>query len=433
MKVDSVERDAIRAEESASGVRLPAGTRLGDHLLLMGVLGEGSSATVYEAINTKLEAPVAVKVLMSGTDPRDNARARLLNEARICAGIEDPHVPRIYDVGQLPDGTPYTVMEKLAGRSLESMLLAGPLPFATALQVMEHLLCALEGVHAAGVVHRDVKPGNIMVQVDRSGAIRLRLMDFGICTSLQEQDGLRSDPRLTQAGLILGTPHYMPPEQIAAGAVDGRADLFAAAAVFVELLQGKPPFRGETIPEVFAAILDPRPLSEREPLDVPAPLRAVIDRALHVDRAARFASARELREAIAGATQKPSSATGVRGVTRVEPAMRGSALRRDVLLGALVVLGVFFLSRWLVAKPSNDLAQALAPPESTQSAVLAPEPAVVPPDAGVSTPSPEISESKALAGSVRAAGSTQQAPEPRARPVVKPRALEVNELPPNPY
>ncbi|MET0285059.1 MAG: serine/threonine-protein kinase, partial [Polyangiales bacterium] len=213
--------------------RLPPGTRIGDHLIVRGVLGEGGTAIVYEALHTRLGASVALKVIDVSDEFMEGAHARLLREAHVCASLEDPHIPRIYDVGELPDGTPYVVMERVSGRTLENVLVQGALPLDIAVQITEDLLLAVDAIERAGIVHRDIKPPNIILQTNAEGMLRIRLMDFGVSKNVgaerepTQKTDVQSNPSLTQQGAIVGTPHYMAPEQIVGPSVDSRADLYA--------------------------------------------------------------------------------------------------------------------------------------------------------------------------------------------------------------
>src|SRR5262245_47889624 len=146
------------SETPTNRKRLQPGERVGDHLVVRSVLGQGGTAVVYEALHTRLGASVALKVLDVPDSYLHDGVLRMQREAEVCASIEDPHVPRIYDINALPDGTPYVVMEKISGTTLEEMLAAGPLKLESVLAIADDLLAALEAVHRAGVVHRDIKP-----------------------------------------------------------------------------------------------------------------------------------------------------------------------------------------------------------------------------------------------------------------------------------
>jgi hypothetical protein len=300
----SAVRQGSGANLDTSRHRLANGTRVGDHLVVRGVLGEGGTAVVYEALHTRLGASVALKVVDVADEYMEGARARLLREAHVCASLEDPHIPRIYDVGELPDGTPYVVMERVAGRTLEQVLLQGALPLDIATQITEDLLIAVEAVERAGVVHRDIKPPNIILQTNSEGALRVRLMDFGVSKNVTSERepthkvNTQANPGLTQQGAIVGTPHYMAPEQIVGPSVDSRADLYAVGVVAYEMMSGRTAFEGQTTGDVVAAVLHTRPLPLSKLREVHPELEAWVERAMAPRRSDRFRNAREMREAL---------------------------------------------------------------------------------------------------------------------------------------
>jgi serine/threonine-protein kinase len=284
----------------SDGKRLSPGTLVGDHLVVRSILGQGGTAVVYEALHTRLGAAVALKVLDVAEPYVHDAAARMQREAEVCANLDDPHVPRVYDVGALPDGTPYLVMEKVSGSTLEQWLTQGRLRLPVILGIADELLSALEAVHRKGVVHRDIKPSNVMLKLADDGSILLRLMDFGV--SKAEQLEGSTSPKLTRTGAVVGTPHYMAPEQITGEPIDARADLYAAGVVLYEMLTGRTPFEGATTAEIVAAVLrqSPPPLSSLWP-EVPPRLERVVHRAMAARAADRYQTARELRSALAEA------------------------------------------------------------------------------------------------------------------------------------
>lgn len=287
--------------------QLKAGSRVGDHLVVRSILGQGGTAIVYEALHTRLGSGVALKVLNVSEEFAQDGALRLQREAEVCASIDDPHVPRIYDVGALPDGTPYVVMEKVSGDTLEQMLLSGPLSAEVTLEIIFDLLKALEAVHRAGVVHRDIKPANVIVKTSPDGVRQVRLMDFGVSKAVcREVD----DPKLTRVGTVVGTPHYMAPEQITGEAVDARADLYATGVLMFEMLSGTIPFDGQSTAEIVSAVLrhEPRPLGSLR-ADLPKGLEAVVMRAMAPRPCDRFLTARDLVSALLCAPADSRAAT----------------------------------------------------------------------------------------------------------------------------
>jgi serine/threonine protein kinase len=261
------------------------------HLTLWRLLGEGGASRVYEGHDRRLARRVAVKLL----GPRDGhdgtARERLLREAELYARIEDPRTPGVYEVSSLGDGTPYVVMEYVAGQSLSDRLRQEPPGLVLACEITSEILSALASVHRHGVVHRDVKPSNIILEQSIDGRLRARLVDFGIAKS-----SAFSDLQLTVPGSLLGTPQYMAPEQLAGSEADARADLYAAGLVFYELLLGAGPHRKSSIGDLVAARmrddLDLEPLSRA---GIPTALCEFLRRALARNPDARFGSADEMQ------------------------------------------------------------------------------------------------------------------------------------------
>ncbi len=297
------------------------------------VLGNGSMGTVYEAENLLIGRRVAVKVLRSGL-ARDPAQSTLfLSEARTTARVSHPNVVEILDIGLDRSGVPFIVMEYLEGKTLEQVAAnRGPLPVAHACHLVAQVLAAVGAAHRANVVHRDLKPANILV-IDPDGGSVVKLLDFGIAEGLVEHESLG----------CAGTPLYMAPEQALGRPVDGRSDLFSAAAILYELLSGSPPFAYATEEQILRATLAGRflPLDERAP-HVPAPLVAGIHAALSADPNRRPPSANAFQALVA------SYADGT-GVSRVRPVgLRGGgpALAAPVDAESLPCAGRATAPRW---------------------------------------------------------------------------------------
>jgi serine/threonine-protein kinase len=277
--------------------QLVAGDTIGEDLTVTGLLGEGGTATVYAAYHSVLRREVAVKMSLGPQHGAFDGHARLVREAQMCASVRDAHVPCIYCLDRLEDGTPFIVMEKIEGRSLAQTLAARRLSAREACAVTCELLDALVNVHAKGIVHRDIKPSNLMVHFPDGARPQLKLLDFGVGKVLGSE---RPDlPALTSAGALLGTPLYMAPEQVLATAVDTRADVYAAGAVLYEMLAGRAPFVGDSVGEIFAAVLRDEipPLLTLNP-SLPTSLVAVVDRALEKKPDQRYQSAQAMHHAL---------------------------------------------------------------------------------------------------------------------------------------
>jgi serine/threonine-protein kinase len=293
----------VPTDNDELGVLAPAtGTLIAGKYRVERVVGRGGMGVVLAARHEELDQLVAIKLLRSDIDRGDVAVARFLREARAAARIESDHVARVFDVGTLDTGHAYMVMEHLEGRDLEAVLASrGALPVEEA---VDHVLEALEAVaqaHAHGIVHRDLKPSNLFLARRPDGSQRIKVLDFGI-SKLMKPPGLDDAPgTLTGAGTILGTPGYMSPEQLKSSkSVDVRSDVWAIGVIVHELVSGVPPFGGETVGELFAAILDDPPTPLRTVRsDAPAALEAVVTRCLTRDRALRFPDVGALAAALA--------------------------------------------------------------------------------------------------------------------------------------
>jgi serine/threonine-protein kinase len=265
------------------------------------LLGEGGMGSVYEAMHEGLRSRVAVKALhpelaSSGVGPR------FLQEARAAALIQSPHVVRVADVDQTPDGQPYMVLEYLEGKTLqqhyEQLYREGKsLPYADALDYAMQMFEGVEAAHMAGIVHRDLKPDNVMITATSKGAALLKLVDFGIA---KVED--KSDPRSvrTRAGVIMGTPEYMAPEQVySAETADSRTDIFSLGVIVFEMLAGRRPVAGDEPQEIAVAYLTGQVarLSSLMPT-VPPEIEAAVHRAMAPKPADRLQTVQQFREAI---------------------------------------------------------------------------------------------------------------------------------------
>jgi serine/threonine-protein kinase len=280
-------------------------------------IGGGGMAEVVEAYDRKLDRRVAVKLLRNGSgDPR--ARERFVHEAQVAARLTHPNVVAVFDVGET-GGQPYLVMELIDGHTLREVLdERGALPVEQALAAGDAVLAALGAAHAHGLVHRDVKPANVLIGADG----RVKLADFGIAKAIQG-----AVAGLTATGQIIGTPAYLSPEQVEGAEATPRTDLYAVGVVLYEMLAGTPPFRADQpLAVALAHRNDPVPPLETHRRDLPAGLAPVVSRALEKDPVRRFANAAEMRSALksvrngaASARNDPTIAAAAPDVTRTLP------------------------------------------------------------------------------------------------------------------
>src|SRR5215475_902727 len=270
---------------------LGPGTRLGPYEIVA-PLGAGGMGEVYKAKDTRLDRTVAVKVLPSHVSSDPTLRERFEREARTIAALNHPHICTLHDVGR-HDGTDFLVLEYLEGQTLADRLVKGALPLDQALQLAIQIADGLDKAHRAGVVHRDLKPGNIMLT--KSGA---KLLDFGLAkpaaplASLATMTVSKAHSPVTQEGMIVGTFQYMSPEQVEGKELDGRSDIFSLGAVLYEMLTGKKAFEGKSQLSVASAILEkePPPISSLKPL-TPASFDHAIRRCLMKEPERRWQSA----------------------------------------------------------------------------------------------------------------------------------------------
>jgi Tol biopolymer transport system component len=291
---------------------------------------------VYRARDTRLDRVVAVKILPAHLSDRPAAKERFEREAKAISSLNHPNVCHLYDVGsqETADGAvSYLVMEYLEGETLADRLAKGPLPLDQAVQRGIDICEGLEKAHRTGVVHRDLKPGNIMLT--KAGA---KLMDFGLAkpSVMSLGTGSASMETMTRAltaeGSIVGTFQYMSPEQVEGKEVDGRSDLFALGAVLYEMVTGRRAFEGKSQLSVASAILEkePEPLTASNPL-TPAALDRVVRTCLAKDPEQRWQTARDLAHALRGIAEGGSLA----GAAMPQPA--GRKARERVVLAALVL------------------------------------------------------------------------------------------------
>lgn len=267
---------------------------------LLRLLGDGGMGAVYEAEHLGLGTRVAIKVLHADMAHRAGLNERFLQEARVSAQIRSPHVVTVTDVDRTPDGVAYLVMELLHGEPLSNVLrresrLTPEIACKYTLQILE----ALEAAHALGVIHRDLKPDNVFVTFEGGRAV-LKLIDFGIAKLKREQGAAGTAKNLTVAGMLMGTPEYMAPEQAyAADKVDVRADVYAVGAMLYEMLSGRTPVSGDDPRVVIGKVErgEVVPLVHLAP-ETPPELAGLAHRAMAPKPELRFASATEMRLAI---------------------------------------------------------------------------------------------------------------------------------------
>ena len=357
--VELLEPPGVQNENAASVARtLQPGGRLGGYEI-QSFVGAGGMGEVYKARDTRLDRTVAIKVLPVHLAAERDRYLRFEREARAVARLDHPHIGALYDVGE-HEGRHFLVMQYLEGETLAARLAKGPLPLAQVLRHATEIANALDHAHRRGIVHRDLKPGNVVLT--KAGA---KLLDFGLAKWRTSNVSGVAASRVTQAavpdsltdeGLIVGTMHYMAPEQLEGKDVDARTDVFAFGVLVYEMVTGRKAFEGgESRMNVFGAILgtQPPPMTSVQPLTPPA-LDHVVTTCLAKDPDARWQSAgdiaRELRW-IADSGSHASSAVATGGLQRSYRAIVVAAVI-GVLAGALVVAAAW---RRISITPASSL------------------------------------------------------------------------------
>ncbi len=452
------------------------------------LLGEGGMGIVYLAEHPTLGRRAAVKVLHPDLVATQEMIQRLFNEARAANAIGHPGIIEVSDLGLLPSGTPYIVMEYLEGQSLGARIgAAGRLSLGGALDIADQAASALSAAHAKGIIHRDLKPDNLFLSPDPQapGRERLKVLDFGIA-KLAQRPASAADVR-TRTGAILGTPRYMSPEQCRDSRdVDHRTDIYSLGVILYEMLAGAPPFVSSSWGEMAHMHIGVKPPDLRAAVpEVPPALERAVSRALEKEPDARFQSMADLRQALAEAVAAetaisgtvfeaavPAAVTEAPSTLRLDVAGVTRPIRRTTLGGtaseiqhpsgtavaprsgrrvgivvavglvgaAIVVIGALATPR---GTPPESASESAAPgasaaaraPAPAPPAVVARPPAVVPPPPAVPPPTPAPVEPEAREAPVKESDKklTKPVPAPaRHRPAVKRRPAPEVPLPAEP-
>jgi serine/threonine protein kinase len=345
---------------------------LGGRYELRGVLGRGGMAEVRDGWDIRLGRPVAIKLLYPVFSTQPENRMRFEVEARAAAALNHPHIVSVHDSGEHA-GTPYIVMERLSGQTLADVIARGPLPQPQVRTILDEVLSALAAAHAAGILHRDIKPANILF----SALGDIKVGDFGIAKS--------AGTAHTLTGQIVGTMAYLSADRIAGRPATVADDLYAVGVVGYEALTGRRAFPQENLVELARAVADdtPHPLAVLR-TDVDPALAAVIERAMARDPASRFASADEMRAALAGPSGPPARpATRVLVAPLPDPTTMVVAPRRNrsrwLLVTAAVIAALVVAIAFIVDSASGPAgvepittSTTSPPPPSTTSLLPAP-------------------------------------------------------------
>ena len=398
------------------------GTVVADRYLITDKIGEGGMGRVYLARHVRLPQNVAIKVLHPGMVRDPNVVARFRREAVNASQIENDHVARVFDHGEVGDGLFYIAMEFVEGEPLSKIIAReGPLPLARAIEITRQVADALAAAHErpTPIVHRDLKPDNVMVGARRDGTDRVKVVDFGIAEAMSG-----GGAKLTQQGLVIGTPEYMSPEQLSAITLDWRSDIYSLALVTFDMLTGQLPFTGESPHEAALMRLRDRPktlVETKSDVSWPPALQAVMDRALARAPAERYATAPDFARALADALQagdrpvaaaasRTESTAPQRSAPPVQERTRRAAMGTAAVLGVVAIAAVGFLV--FRARAAGDRGEA-PPPAVTSSS-------------GSATPTATDSLATASATPPKAQPATPDSSRP-APP--SPRAPAVSQVP----
>jgi tRNA A-37 threonylcarbamoyl transferase component Bud32/HAMP domain-containing protein len=291
------------------------------------LVGEGAMATVYKAYDPEINRTIAVKLLKSQLRDDDEYHTRFVREAKGAGILSHPNIVTVFDVGE-DNKHPYIAMELVEGPTLGDFLRERKtLSTAEIVQIGIELTRALDYAHRKGIIHRDVKPGNIMLAGESHS---VKVADFGICR-IDDSDATQQ----TQVGNVLGTPHYMSPEQVLGQKVDARSDLFSAGVVLYQLLTGALPFEGDTLISVAYKITkaEPAQIDKVRP-DLPHSLRRIIERALKKQPEKRFQTGEEFAKALSGVAAELAE----EGKTKVHGRRIPLGVRWAVMMAALVAI-----------------------------------------------------------------------------------------------
>ncbi len=348
------------------GPNIGAGDLLLRKYRVEGVIGRGGTSVVFAARHEQLGTAVAIKVLTVHVQNDERAARRFFAEARAAAALRTPHVTQVIDVDVDELGRHCLVMELLQGRDLSAVIRdESPLPVERAVGFVSQVCAGMETAHAAGILHRDLKPQNLFLTTAVDGAPLVKILDFGVSKIINDPTLRVTGTSTTDTGALLGTPLYMSPERLRASAeADARADVWALGTILFELLTAERPFTAATLPQLIAALLSEDPpaslVSRRR--DVPAALGEVVAACLQKDVALRMPSVAHLREAL-----RPWTPDWGLGAAQVEPATslrpnrrpRGTALRVGALVAGVAL--ALFGSRLRLHRSASTAAPVVAP------------------------------------------------------------------------
>lgn len=331
------------------------------------IIGEGAMACVYKAYDPEINRALAIKLLKAQLRLDGEYRNRFLREAKGAGVLSHPNIVTVFDVGE-DQGHPYIAMELVEGQTLAEELKARKaMSTKDIVEIGIQLARALDYAHKKGIVHRDVKPGNIMRLTDTN---TIKVADFGICRI--DGSDTADATQQTQIGNVLGTPHYMSPEQVVGEKVDSRSDLFSAGVVLYQLLTGHLPFEGDTLISVAYKITKTDPPSlDKVRGDLPLSLRRIIERALKKQPEKRFQSGEEFAQALVGVARELAEEGQKQGRRGIPLAVRWAATMAAVVAVTMTLTATVLYKQQYAAmmEQVKDYGGSLAKFTATQNAV----------------------------------------------------------------
>jgi serine/threonine protein kinase len=376
---------AASAETPAAGTPMldMVGATLSGRYLVTRKIGQGGMGAVYEATHTLINKRVAVKVLLDKYAKREAIVARLKKEAELASSVQNEHIIDVTDFGQTDDGRTFVVMEFLEGESLaECLARETRLPEQRVLRIAHQAASALAAAHKKGIVHRDIKPENLFL-LRRKEQDFVKVVDFGISKSLRASGDEEDAPRLTQTGMVLGTPLYMSPEQARGDdELDQRVDIYALGVIMYEATTGRVPFIGNNYLSVISQVLseEPKPLREICP-ELTEEFEAIVLRAMSKDRRDRYADAQEILADLGALMEDPTHSTERAKITGPRKKLpKKSSLKAAVWVGAiaLVMIALILVVSFTMRGSPADKRAAAAPIDAGPAPVDVAEAAPVP-------------------------------------------------------
>jgi serine/threonine-protein kinase len=398
-------KDAIEKAQSL------VGTMISDRYQVEEMLAAGGMGCVYRGQHVHMHKRVAIKVLLPNTERLSDLVLRFQREAVAGAHIDHPNVAAATDFGQLPDGSYYLILQYVRGVTLQKVIKAGPLAPARAVHIARQIASALDACHRMGVIHRDLKPQNIMIEEDRSDAVKL--IDFGFAkvpmdriSTVDVRDAAKA-LKVTTMGVVFGTPRYMAPEAaLGMDSVDERSDLYALGVILYEMLAGAHPFQAASPTDVFRMhrTIAPPAIAARSPgVEVPPEVEAVVMRLMKKEPAARFESARAVMAALDAAMPGASPERGAPADSLRPPSSAG--------LEGFAAGGLFAPASATLTAPPLTAPPAPAPASATLTAPPASAPASTSPQAAATAPPPSEYIPRLARGPAAGSAKTREIPK----------------------